>query len=296
MEPLLTTAIPGLPPPRRGKVREVYDLGDSVLIVATDRLSAFDVVLPTGIPDKGRILNQMSAFWFERLGHVCPNHVLTTDDDAIAAKIGVKDPHLAGRCTLARKADTVPIECVARAYLTGSLYKEYVRSGNSLHGLLMPLGLRDGDRLPAPLFTPATKAAEGHDENISFQQVVDRVGRTTADLLRDWTITLFSHAAKHAAACGLILADTKFEFGWSDGELIWIDEALTPDSSRYWEASQWRPGGPQPSFDKQFVRDYLETLDWNKQAPGPTLPDDVVQRTRAKYVEAFERITGRTFV
>lgn len=295
MESLLTTEIPGLPAPRRGKVREVYDLGDSVLIVATDRLSAFDVVLPTGIPDKGRILNQMSAFWFRRLASVCPNHVLTTDDEAIAAKVGIRDPRLAGRCTLAKKASPLPIECVARAYLTGSLYKEYRLRGNAVHGLMLPLDLEDGDRLPAPAFTPATKAVAGHDENISFQDVVDLVGQSTADLVRDWTIELFEQAATHAAECGLILADTKFEFGFADGELIWIDEALTPDSSRYWEAALWKPGGPQPSFDKQYVRDYLETLAWNKRPPGPALPTDVIERTRAKYIEAFERITGRPF-
>lgn len=290
---MLSTFVPGLAEPRRGKVREVYDLGDSLLIVATDRISAFDVVMANGIPDKGRILNQMSAFWFERLADVCPNHVLSTDDAQIARRIGFDDPALLGRTTLAKKAKPLSIECVARGYLAGSLYKEYRAAGGRIHGLELPEGLLESGALPAPIFTPATKAQEGHDENISFEEAANRVGRETAETVREWTLELFRRASEHAADQGLILADTKFEFGETDDGLIWIDEALTPDSSRFWEASLYKPGGPQPSYDKQFVRDYLESIAWDKRPPGPTLPPEVVEKTREKYREAYERITGR---
>lgn len=296
METLLRTDLSGLPPPRRGKVREVYDLGSRVLIVATDRISAFDVVMENGIPDKGRILNQMSAYWFGRLSSICSNHLLTVDDNSIRSEIGFAwKPELAGRCALALKAEPLPIEFVARGYITGSLFKEY-RSGSSSHAhisdLALPVGLTDGDRLPEPIFTPATKATEGHDLNIGFAAVADSIGRDLATQGRDLTLKLYRNAAEHAASKGLILADTKFEFGLVEGRLTWIDEALTPDSSRYWEAKTWRPGGPQPSFDKQFVRDYLEKMGWGKRPPGPKLPDEVVQATRAKYLEAFRRITA----
>lgn len=294
MSVLLETSLPGLPSPRRGKVREVYDLGENLLIVSSDRISAFDVIMANGIPDKGRVLNQMSAFWFDRLSEVCPNHIISVDDQVIADAIGSTNASLKGRSVLARKAKPLTIECVARGYIVGSLFKEYRQSGGRIHGLDLPDGLLDGSKLEEPIFTPATKAEEGHDENISFAEAADRVGTEVANQVRDWTLTLYSQARDYAAQKGLILADTKFEFGLTDDGIIWIDEALSPDSSRYWEASGYAPGGPQPSFDKQYVRDYLETLNWNKQPPGPELPPDVVQNTRLKYLEAFERITGKS--
>lgn len=292
MSALLTTELPGLPTPRRGKVREVYDLGEYLLIVSTDRLSAFDVVMENGVPDKGRVLNQLSAFWFERLRGVCPNHLITVDDQKIAESVSFWSPELRGRSALAKKAKPLSIECVARGYITGSLFKEYVASGGRVHDLDLPGGLMDGSALPEPIFTPATKAESGHDENISFGQAADRVGKETAELAMRWTLELFRLAQQHASECGLILADTKFEFGHTNEGLIWIDEALTPDSSRYWEADQWTPGKPQPSYDKQFVRDYLESIGWNKQPPGPRLPDEIIAKTRAKYLEAYRLLTG----
>jgi len=296
MPALLTTSLPGYAPPRSGKVRDVYDLGDSLLIVATDRISAFDVVMPNGIPDKGKILNQMSGFWFAYLSEVCPNHVLATGDEAIAERIPGCPEELRGRSVLANKARPLPIECVARGYLAGSLFKDYVREGHGVYGLDMPSGLVESQEFPEPIFSPATKAQEGHDENISFKQAADLVGKEVAEQIRTWTLELYTRAFAMAEQKGLLLADTKFEFGETDGGLILIDEVLTPDSSRYWDASLYKPGGPQPSYDKQFVRDYLEAVGWNKQPPGPTLPDEVVAKTREKYVEAFERITGRPFV
>lgn len=292
MSALLTTELPGLPTPRRGKVREVYDLGECLLIVSTDRLSAFDVVMENGVPDKGRVLNQLSAFWFDRLRAVCPNHLITVDDQKIAESVSFWSPELRGRSALAKKAKPLSIECVARGYITGSLFKEYVASGGRVHDLDLPGGLMDGSALPEPIFTPATKAESGHDENISFGQAADRVGKETAELAMRWTLELFRLAQQHASECGLILADTKFEFGHTNEGLIWIDEALTPDSSRYWEADQWTPGKPQPSYDKQFVRDYLESIGWNKQPPGPRLPDEIIAKTRAKYLEAYRLLTG----
>lgn len=292
MSALLTTELPGLPTPRRGKVREVYDLGEYLLIVSTDRLSAFDVVMENGVPDKGRVLNQLSAFWFDRLRAVCPNHLITVDDQKIAESVSFWSPELRGRSALAKKAKPLSIECVARGYITGSLFKEYVASGGRVHDLDLPGGLMDGSALPEPIFTPATKAESGHDENISFGQAADRVGKETAELAMRWTLELFRLAQQHASECGLILADTKFEFGHTNEGLIWIDEALTPDSSRYWEADLWTPGKPQPSYDKQFVRDYLESIGWNKQPPGPRLPDEIIAKTRAKYLEAYRLLTG----
>lgn len=292
MSALLTTELPGLPTPRRGKVREVYDLGEYLLIVSTDRLSAFDVVMENGVPDKGRVLNQLSAFWFDRLRAVCPNHLITVDDQKIAESVSFWSPELRGRSALAKKAEPLSIECVARGYITGSLFKEYVASGGRVHDLDLPGGLMDGSALPEPIFTPATKAESGHDENISFGQAADRVGKETAELAMRWTLELFRLAQQHASECGLILADTKFEFGHTNEGLIWIDEALTPDSSRYWEADLWTPGKPQPSYDKQFVRDYLESIGWNKQPPGPRLPDEIIAKTRAKYLEAYRLLTG----
>ncbi len=293
MPELLHTAVHGLPPPRVGKVREVYDLGDELLIVATDRISAFDAVMANGIPDKGCILNRMSAFWFERLADVCPHHVLSTDDAAIQARLSRPQPELAGRATLAKKARPLAIECVARGYISGSLFKEYRSQGGSVHELALPEGLLESARLPEPIFTPATKAQEGHDENLSFGGAVDIVGRETAEWVRDKTLELYRRAAEHAAGAGLILADTKFEFGETDDGLLWIDEALTPDSSRYWEASAYEPGRAQASYDKQFLRDYLETTGWDKTPPGPTLPAEIVAKTREKYLEAYERVVGQ---
>ncbi|MFN3683100.1 MAG: phosphoribosylaminoimidazolesuccinocarboxamide synthase [Fimbriimonadaceae bacterium] len=295
MDALLSTCLPGLPGPRRGKVREVYDLGRTLLVVATDRLSAFDVVMANGVPDKGKLLTQMSNFWFELLKDVCPNHLLVTENATIQKSLPQPAPELNGRSVIVRKARPLPIECIARGYISGSLYKDYRRYGGDIHGLRLPEGLRESDRLPEPIFTPSTKAQSGHDENISFQKAVDLVGWETAEKVRDWTLELYRRAREHAQGCGLILADTKFEFGETDDGLIWIDEALTPDSSRFWDASQYRPGGPQPSYDKQFVRDYLEQIGWDKQPPGPSLPESVILKTREKYIQAFERITGRPF-
>jgi phosphoribosylaminoimidazole-succinocarboxamide synthase len=292
MPELLHTAIHGMPPPRVGKVREVYDLGSELLIVATDRISAFDVVMANGIPDKGRILNLMSAFWFERLGHVCPTHLISVDDGEIASRLPKSQPELAGRCTIAKKAKPLTIECVARGYISGSLYKEYRAEGGGVHGLDLRDGLVESDRLPEPIFTPATKAEEGHDENISFATAIDMVGRETAERVREWTLTLYREAARHAETKGLILADTKFEFGETSDGLVWLDEALTPDSSRFWDAASYQTGRAQPSYDKQFVRDYLETLTWYKRPPGPILPPHIVERTRRKYLDAYELITG----
>lgn len=293
MPELLHSAVFGLPAPRTGKVRDVYDLGDSVLIVATDRISAFDAVMANGIPDKGCILTQMSSFWFAHLADVCPNHVISADFEVIQSKCEKAQPELRGRSMLCKKANTIPVECVARGYITGSLLKEYNREGGGVHGLSLPSGLVDSSALPEPIFTPATKAEEGHDENISFSEVVNRLGKETAELLRDWTLELYSRASQHAASKGIILADTKFEFGETEDGIILIDEVLTPDSSRYWDAADYSPGKSQASFDKQFVRDYLETSGWDKNPPGPTLPEEVVLKTREKYIDAYRRIVGQ---
>lgn len=295
MTELLSTSLAGLPKPRVGKVREVYDLGDQVLIVATDRISAFDVVMANGITDKGEILNRMSAFWFGKLAGVCPSHFLSIASGDIDERLGGAHPELHGRSLLAQKASPLPVECVARGYLTGSLYKQYAKSGGQILGLDLPKGLKDGDRLPTPIFSPATKATEGHDENISFDVAADLVGAEEADMVRTWTLELYQQAADHAEKAGIIIADTKFEFGRTDDGLILIDEVLTPDSSRFWQADTWKPGQVQPSYDKQYVRDYLETLQWDKTPPGPTLPADVVHGTRSRYVEAYERIVGEPF-
>ena len=292
MSELLHSSVPGFAPPRTGKVRDVYDLGSEVLIVATDRISAFDAVMANGIPEKGCILNQMSAFWFGKLANVCPNHMISIASYDIQSRLPDPIYALNGRSMVAKKARTIPVECVARGYLTGSLYKEYKAHGGSVHGFQMPDGLLDSSRLPEPIFSPATKAEEGHDENISFEEMVNRLGSEVANLLRDWTMQLYSVAAIHAATKGIILADTKFEFGESDEGIILIDEILTPDSSRYWDASLYSPGKSQASFDKQFVRDYLETSGWDKHPPGPLLPPDVVVKTREKYVDAFKKIVG----
>jgi len=291
---ILETHIEGLPV-RRGKVRDIYDLGDRLLVVASDRLSAFDWILPTGIPDKGRILTGLSLFWFDRLGGLTENHLLSGDLDAIDVPQVRAHPELRGRVMLVRKAEVVPIECVVRGYLAGSGWREYRTSGQ-VCGVRLPEGLREADRLPEPIFTPATKAASGHDENITFDQMVEHVGRATAEHLRDGSIAVYTRASELARERGILISDTKFEWGrLPDGRLILIDEVLTPDSSRFWPTDGYQPGGVQPSFDKQFVRDYLETCDWDKNSPPPSLPDEIVTRTRQKYVDAYERLTGRTF-
>jgi phosphoribosylaminoimidazole-succinocarboxamide synthase len=289
--PLTETKLPGVPLWRRGKVRDVYDLGDKLLVVATDRLSAFDVVLPTGIPGKGILLTQMSLFWFDLLKDVVPHHVLSADVAQYPAELGPFADQLAGRSMLVVKTDVLPVECVVRGYITGSGFKDYKRTG-SVCGIALPEGLRDSDRLEPAIFTPATKAETGHDENISYDTMLETVGHERAAEARRVSLELYARARAHAEARGVILADTKFEFGVRDGRLIWIDEALTPDSSRFWPRDAYAPGRSQPSFDKQFVRDYLETLDWDKQPPGPELPPEVVARTVEKYVEAYDRLRG----
>jgi len=289
--PLLETSLPGVKPWKKGKVRDVYDLGDRLLVVATDRLSAFDVVLPTGIPGKGILLTQMSLFWFRLLADVVPHHVVTADVDEYPAELRPFRDQLEGRSMIVVKTDVLPVECVVRGYLVGSGWKDYKATG-SVCGIALPAGLRESDRLEPPIFTPATKAETGHDENISFETMAATVGEERAAEARRTTLEIYSRARAHAEARGIILADTKFEFGVRDGRLIWIDEALTPDSSRFWPKDGYAPGRSQPSFDKQFVRDYLETLRWDKQPPGPELPPDVVARTVEKYVEAFDRLRG----
>jgi phosphoribosylaminoimidazole-succinocarboxamide synthase len=274
----------------RGKVRDIYELGDDrLLIVATDRLSAFDVVLPTPIPDKGRVLTQLSLFWFDKLGDVIPHHFLAATN--FTDELAPYAAELAGRAMVVRRSDPVPIECVVRGYISGSGWKDYQKTGG-ICGIPLPAGLRESDRLPEPIFTPSTKSTSGHDENISFEETVSRVGLPLARQLREVSLTLYRRAVDHALPRGIILADTKFEFGLVEQDLIWIDEALTPDSSRFWPSSEYAPGNPQPSFDKQYVRDYLERIGWNKQPPAPALPADVVAATTVKYREAYQRITG----
>jgi len=271
-------------------VRGLYDLGDRLLIVATDRLSAFDVVLPTPIPDKGRVLTQLSLFWFDKLRGVIPNHVLSST--GFPAPFDAFADLLRGRTMLVRRARPLLVECVVRGYLSGSGWKDY-RAAGKICGIALPAGLRESERLPEPIFTPSTKVAKGHDENISFDQAVALVGGALAERVRDISLEIYRRAAAYAEPRGILLADTKFEFGLIGEELIWIDEALTPDSSRFWPAEGYQPGRAQPSYDKQFVRDYLERIGWNKQPPGPELPQDVVTATRAKYREAYRQLAGR---
>jgi phosphoribosylaminoimidazole-succinocarboxamide synthase len=293
---LTETSLPGLPR-RQGKVRDVYDLGDRLLMIATDRISAFDWVLPTGIPDKGRVLTGLSAFWFRRLDHTCRHHLISTEiDDAGLDLAPELRESLAGRSMIVRKADVVPFECVVRGYLSGSAWKEYKKTGTVCGEPLRP-GLVESARIVPPIFTPATKAESGHDENVPFATMARAIGESVAEALRSVSLNLYETAGHLAESRGLILADTKFEFGRDreTGEMILIDEVLTPDSSRYWPASQYKPGGPQPSFDKQFVRDWLDASGWDKSSPPPPLPDDVVAKTRAKYIEAFEILTGQPF-
>jgi phosphoribosylaminoimidazole-succinocarboxamide synthase len=285
------TSLPGLPV-RRGKVRDVYELGDRILLVSTDRISAFDWVLPTAIPDKGRVLTQIAAFWFQLLNE--PDHVITTDVAKMDLPAGTDLAMLAGRSMLCRKTEVVPIECVVRGYLAGSGWKEYQQS-RTVCGIKLPDGLTESARLPEPIFTPSTKAAAGHDENISFEQMVAAVGRDLAEQLRQRSLHIFQRGADYARQRGIIIADTKFEFGLAGDQLLLIDEVLTPDSSRFWPADQYAPGQSQASFDKQFVRDWLSATPWDKNSPPPALPDEIVQKTRQKYVEAYERLTNREF-
>jgi phosphoribosylaminoimidazole-succinocarboxamide synthase len=281
-------------PVRRGKVRDIYDLGDTLLLVSTDRISAFDWVLPTGISDKGRVLTQLSRFWFEHFKDI-PNHMISCDVEDFDLPVGVDTTPLVGRSMLVRKTSVVPIECVVRGYLAGSAWKEYQETG-SVCGIELPTGLEESDRLPGPIFTPATKAEQGlHDENITYDEMVARVGRDLAKQLSTRSIEIYSRGAEYALERGVLIADTKFEFGMIDNELILIDELLTPDSSRFWPADQYEPGKSPPSFDKQFVRDWLTASGWDKNSPPPPLPQDVVAKTRAKYIEAFEQITGEPF-
>ncbi len=291
--PLLSTSLPGLSLVRQGKVRDLYDVGDHLLMVATDRISAFDYVLGSGIPDKGRVLTQLSQFWFARTAGIVPNHLVSADVETFPAVLAPYRDQLRGRSMLVTKTTPLPVECVARGYISGSGWKDYLATGE-VCGVRLPAGLRESDRLPAPLFTPATKAASGHDENIPEAAAAAVVGSDVLARLKSLTLALYAAGVEHAASCGIILADTKFEFGLTDGgELLLIDEVMTPDSSRYWPQDQYAPGGAQPSFDKQFVRDYLEAIHWNKQPPVPSLPDDVVRRTREKYLDAYTRLTGR---
>jgi phosphoribosylaminoimidazole-succinocarboxamide synthase len=284
------TKFDGISPAARGKVRDIYDAGDKLLIVATDRLSAFDVILPTPIPDKGRVLTQLSLFWFHLLRDVIPNHIVSATE--FPAAFDAYREELAGRSMLVRKTEPLPIECVVRGYVSGSGWKDYQATGR-ICGIALPGGLRESDRLPEPIFTPATKAATGHDENISFERAASLIGTERAQRVREVSLEIYRRAAAYAEPRGILLADTKFEFGLLNEELIWIDEALTPDSSRFWPAAQYKPGGPQPSFDKQFVRDYLESIRWPKTPPGPELPLEVVSATRGKYREAYRILTGR---
>jgi len=290
MKVLRETQFAGLSPSARGKVRDIYDLGDKLLIVATDRLSAFDVILPTPIPDKGRVLTQLSLFWFDLLKDVIPNHVLNATE--FPAPFDKFRDDLAGRSMLVRKTKPLPIECVVRGYVSGSGWKDY-RTTGKICGILLPNGLLESGRLPEPIFTPATKAISGHDENIPFEQAEKMVGKELAAKVRAVSMELYRRASAHAEPRGIILADTKFEFGLLNDELVWIDEALTPDSSRFWPAAHYSPGGPQASFDKQFVRDYLERMRWPKTPPGPELPPEVVDATREKYREAYRILTSR---
>ncbi len=291
--PTLQTTLGVRRPDRQGKVRDIYEFGDRLIIVATDRISAFDYVLGSGIPDKGRVLTQISSFWFERTRPIVANHVLSIDPHDYPEPARLAADRLGGRSMLVTRTEPLPIECVARGYLSGSGWKDYQATGE-VCGIHLPAGLRESDRLPQPIFTPATKAQSGHDVNISEQDAAALVGGDLLERVRDLTLRLYAEGSAHAESCGIIVADTKFEFGLlPDGQLLLIDEALTPDSSRFWPRDTYTPGGPQPSFDKQFVRDYLEQIRWNKQPPVPSLPDEVVVRTREKYVEAFHRLTGR---
>ncbi len=279
-------------PVRRGKVRDVYEFGEHLILVSTDRISAFDWILPSLIPDKGKALTQISAFWFDRLE--VPHHMISTEVEKFGLPGGIDQRQLLGRAMLCRKTQVIPIECVVRGYLSGSAWSEYQKSG-TVCGIPLPAGLSESDALPEPIFTPSTKAETGHDENITFEQMVEIVGRETADELKIRSLDIFRRGSDYAKTRGIIIADTKFEFGRIDGEIILIDEVLTPDSSRFWPADQYLPGQGQPSFDKQFVRDWLTSSGWDKNSPPPVLPEEVIAKTREKYVDAYERLTNRVF-
>ena len=290
---VLKTDFPDLKLAGRGKVRDIYDLGESLLIVTTDRISAFDVIMNEGIPDKGFVLNQISAFWFRQMTDIVPNHVLSTELADFPAACQKYREQLEGRSMLVKKAQPLPVECIVRGYLSGSGWKDYQATG-AVCGIRLPAGLAESDRLPEPIFTPSTKAELGtHDENISFERMVELCGLETAEQVRDITLKIYGRARDIADTKGIIIADTKFEYGIHEGRLILIDECMTPDSSRFWPKDGYRPGGPQPSFDKQFLRDYLETLDWGKTAPPPPLPAEIVRKTGEKYLEALVRLTGK---
>jgi phosphoribosylaminoimidazole-succinocarboxamide synthase len=291
-EPLLHINLPGVPQIKSGKVREIFDLGHALLIVATDRISAFDCVMPNGIPRKGEILTQISHFWFEQTANFQKNHLLARADDPLPERLQPWEDQLARRSMIVKKAEPLAIECVVRGYLAGSGWAEY-RKAQTVCGIALPPGLAESSELPEPIFTPATKAETGHDENISFAKAAELVGAEVAEQARAASLRIYNFARNHARERGIIIADTKFEFGMENGELILIDEVLTPDSSRFWPADQYQPGRGQPSFDKQFVRDYLESLAWDKTPPAPALPPEVVARTQAKYLEAYTRLTGR---
>ena len=291
-EPILTLDLPGIKKIRSGKVRELFDLGDSYLMVATDRISAFDVIMPNGIPRKGEVLTQVSHFWFEKFASLVPNHLLAKANDPLPTELQPYADKVARRSMIVKKAKPLAIECVVRGYVVGSGWKDYQKTG-AICGIKLPAGLKESSELAEPIFTPATKAETGHDENISFEEACKITGRETAELARELSLKIYKEARAYARQRGIIIADTKFEFGMFDGKLILIDEVLTPDSSRFWPADQYVAGKSQPSFDKQFVRDYLETLSWDKNPPGPTLPADVVSKTSAKYVEAYEKLTGK---
>jgi phosphoribosylaminoimidazole-succinocarboxamide synthase len=292
MNAITKTDLPGVKLHGRGKVRDIYDLGEHFLIVATDRLSAFDVVLPTPIPNKGKVLTQMSAFWFDHFKDVVPNHLVSTESEDFPVNLKSVRDQLEGRSMLVKKAKVFPVECVARGFLTGSALKDYTRTG-AVCGIALPSGLRESDRLPQPIFTPSTKAETGHDENISEEQAATIIGQDNISKLKELTLLLYSGGVDYALTREIIICDSKFEFGVIDGKVAIVDEMLTPDSSRFWPAGQYMPGRPQPSFDKQFVRDYLEKIGWNKQPPAPELPDEIVNATSAKYVEALRLLTGR---
>jgi phosphoribosylaminoimidazole-succinocarboxamide synthase len=295
MAPVITsTASKDSTPTKQGKVRDLYDLGDRLLIVATDRISAFDVILPDGIPNKGKVLTQISTFWFNRLEHVVANHIITTDVREFPEPFRSAPEIFGGRSMLVKKAKPLPVECIVRGYISGSGWNEY-RKSQSICGIPLPTGLRESDRLPAPIFTPSTKAEQGvHDENISFEEVVKILGQPLASRIRELTLKLYTEGAGYAAGKGIIIADTKFEFGTDErGAVVWIDEAMTPDSSRFWPMDRYTPGGAQPSYDKQYVRDYLLSLNWDKKPPAPALPGDVITTTASKYAEALKRLTGK---
>lgn len=293
MPALLETEFADLALHARGKVRDLYAVGEFLLLVATDRISAFDHVLATGIPGKGKVLTQISFFWFDFLKNIVPNHLITADVDQYPRELQEYSDELRGRSMLVKRAQMFPVECVVRGYLSGSGWKDYQATG-AVCGIPLPAGLRESDKLPGPIFTPATKSLHGkHDENISFDVMVKLVGAQSADKLRSLSLSIYGKASEHAEKCGLILADTKFEFGTTAEGIILADEVLTPDSSRFWPREGYQPGGAQPSFDKQFVRDYLESIHWNKRAPAPGLPDDVVKKTQEKYLQAYELLTGK---